>query len=309
MDKTLLIFGISGFVGPYLAKEFFDAGYNVIGSDIVEPSFDIFPFSFVKTNILNACEVKKTIESIKPDLIINLAAISSVGQSWEMPQTTIEINTIGALNILEVSKNICPRPVVMFVGSSEEYGPSDAPLSERSELLSNNPYGVSKIAQENLAKTYRDRYGIKIFCVRSFNHTGIGQKEAFAIPNFCKQVAAIEKSGKGGTIKVGNLNAVRDFSDVKDIVRAYRMIIEKGDCNNIYNVGSGNAYSLKYLLQCIIAFSTQEITIEVDSTKFRPIDTPYVCCDNTLIKNQIGWQPKITIEETLLELFNFYKNN
>lgn len=309
MKKTLLIFGYSGFVGPYLAKEFVNAGYYVVGSDIKEPPFNLCPVTFRMANLLDGPSINNLIQSIKPDLIINLAAISSVGQSWKMPQTTIEVNIVGALNILESSKIIFPKPSIMFIGSSEEYQQSNSPLSEDSELSANNPYGVSKIAQENFVKIYRKHYGMNIFCVRPFNHTGIGQKDTFALPSFCKQVAAIEKKGKKGVIRVGNLSAIRDFSDVKDIVRAYRMIIEQGNCDVIYNIGSGKAYSLDYLLSYIISLSSQEIKIEIDREKYRPTDTPYVCCDNSLIKKQLGWEPKIDIKETLRELYNYYMKN
>lgn len=309
MKKVALIFGYSGFVGPYLAKEFFDAGYDVVGSDINEPSFSLCSVTFKKTNILDANAIKELIAISKPNVVINLAAISSVGQSWKMPQTTIEINVVGSLNILEASRNMESMPKIMFIGSSEEYKPSNNPLNEESELAANNPYGISKITQENFVKTYRERYGMKIYCVRSFNHTGVGQKDTFAIPSFCKQIAEIEKTGKPGKIRVGNLDAIRDFSDVRDVVKAYRMILEQDDCKTIFNVGSGKAYSLRELLQYIISFSRQEITIETDPEKYRPVDTPCICCDNSLIKAKIGWEPSYRIKETLEKIFLYYINN
>ncbi|MCC8195507.1 MAG: GDP-mannose 4,6-dehydratase [Ruminococcus sp.] len=302
--KKLLIFGIGGFVGPYLAREFQKHGYEVYGSDIV--ATDIDGVAFRQANLLAADDVKNLVSDIQPDMIINLAAVSSVGASWNIPQTTMSVNVIGALNIMEAARKLDTNPKVMFIGSSEEYEESDKPISEGTPLNANNPYGISKMAQERFAEIYRERYGMKIYCVRPFNHTGIGQKDSFVLPSFCKQVAEIEKSGKPGTIKVGNLAAERDFSDVRDIVRAYRMIIESNDCTKIFNVGSGEAHSLTELLEYIVSLSSQKIDIEVDPERFRPVDTPRICCDNGYIKAELGWKPEYSIFETLKELYRSY---
>jgi GDP-4-dehydro-6-deoxy-D-mannose reductase len=301
----LLIFGYSGFVGPYLAKEFLKDKYVIIGSDIIDPINYDKDVKFYKLDLLKFNEVNSLINLVKPDMIINLAAISSVGLSWKMPQKTMEINVIGALNILEAARQLENKPKVMFVGSSEEYAPSDKPLNENSPIDANNPYGISKITQEKYAELYRKQYGMKVYCVRAFNHTGIGQKDTFVLPSFCKQVAEIEKSGKPGIIKVGNLEAIRDFSDVRDIVRAYKLIIESDDCETIYNVGSGKAYSLKELLDYIISLSSQKIEVVVDKERYRPIDTPYICCDIKHINNTLFVKNK-SIFSVLKEMFKYF---
>ncbi len=305
----LLIFGYSGFVGPYLAKEFLKDNYEVYGTDINEPCELNIDVKFTKSDILNANSVNELINNVEPDMIINLAAISSVGLSWRIPQKTMEVNVVGALNILEASRNLENKPKVMFVGSSEEYAPSDKPLTEESPLNANNPYGISKLTQEKYADLYRKQYGMKVYCVRPFNHTGIGQKDTFVLPSFCKQVAEIEKAGKPGVIKVGNLEAIRDFSDVRDIVRAYKLIIESDDCSTIYNIGSGKAYSLRELLDYIISLCSQKIEIVVDPERYRPIDTPYICCDNNKIKVNIEWSNDYSILETLKHIFFDYLRN
>lgn len=146
-------------------------------------------------------------------------------------------------------------------------------------------------------------------CVRPFNHTGIGQRDSFVLPSFCKQAAVIERSGKPGTIKVGNLAAERDFSDVRDIVRAYRMIIENSDCTRIYNVGSGKAYKLSELLNYIVSLSKQKITVEIDPERFRPVDTQVICCNHELISKELGWKPKYSIFDTLKGMFDSYLCN
>lgn len=304
--SRVLIFGAGGFVGSYLCKEFLNNGYKVSGTDKGEGSALPLEVDFYKTDLMQADEVEKLIGQVQPDIIVNLAAISSVGTSWSMPQTTMAINVIGALNIMETAKKSEQKPRILFVGSSEEYVISENPLDENTQLNANNPYGISKVTQEQFAKLYREQYGLKIYCVRPFNHTGIGQRDSFVLPSFCKQVAEIDKSGKDGKIQVGNLKVKRDFSHVKDVVRAYRMIVESDNCNQIYNVGSGNAYSLEDMLTYIIGLSDQNIEIEVDQNRIRPTDQPVICCDRSLIGKELGWEPQYNVYDALKEMFEYY---
>lgn len=306
--SRVLIFGAGGFVGSYLCKEFLNNGYKVSGTDKGEGSALPSEVDFYRTDLMQANEVEKLIGQIQPDIIVNLAAISSVGASWNMPQTTMAINVIGALNIMEVARKSEQKPRILFVGSSEEYVISENPLDENTRLNANNPYGISKVTQEQFAKLYREQYGLKIYCVRPFNHTGIGQRDTFVLPSFCKQVAEIDKSGKDGKIQVGNLKVKRDFSHVKDVVRAYRMIVESDNCNQIYNVGSGNAYSLEDMLTYIIGLSNQHIEIEVDQNRIRPTDQPVICCDRSLIGKELGWEPQYNVYDALKEMYECYRN-
>jgi GDP-4-dehydro-6-deoxy-D-mannose reductase len=306
VNKRVLIFGISGFVGAYLADEFLNNNYDVYGSDITLSEKLRKEVTFAEADLMDVGGIFQLVSNVKPDMIINLAAISSVGASWNIPQTTVTVNVVGALNILEAARKQESVPKVMFIGSSEEYEVSDKPINEKTKLNANNPYGISKVTQEQFAKLYRERYGMKVYCARPFNHTGIGQKDTFVLPSFCRQVAEIEKSGKPGTIKVGNLSAKRDFSHVKDIVRAYRMIIESDDCTQIYNIGSGKAYGIDEMLDYIISLSSQEISVEVDPERFRPVDTPVICCDNSLISEKLGWRPKFSVFDALEEMVGEY---
>lgn len=306
MKGKVLAFGISGFVGYYLAQEFINAGYEVYGSDINKPGNFPKEIVFTKADLMSAEAVLQLVFDIEPEMIVNLAAISSVGMSWSNPQTTMMVNVVGALNIMEAARKQTMMPKVLFIGSSEEYEVSDKPISEINKLNANNPYGISKVTQERFAALYREQYGMKVYCVRPFNHTGIGQKDSFVLPSFCKQVAEIEKSGEAGTIKVGNLAIKRDFSHVKDIVRAYRMIIENDNCTKIYNVGYGVAHGLDEMLEYIVSLSKQKITVEVDPERFRPVDTPVICCDRSLIKKELGWEPEYSVFNVLKEMFEFY---
>ena len=306
--SRVLIFGAGGFVGSYLCKEFLNNGYKVSGTDKGEGSALPSEVDFYRTDLMQANEVEKLIGQIQPDIIVNLAAISSVGDSWNMPQTTMAINVIGALNIMEAARKSEQKPRILFVGSSEEYVISENPLDENTQLNANNPYGISKVTQEQFAKLYREQYGLKIYCVRPFNHTGIGQRDSFVLPSFCKQVAEIDKSGKDGKIQVGNLKVKRDFSHVKDVVRAYRMIVESDNCNQIYNVGSGNAYSLEDMLTYIIGLSNRHIEIEVDQNRIRPTDQPVICCDRSLIGKELGWEPQYNVYDSLREMYECFRN-
>ncbi len=304
--KKILITGACGFVGKYLINEFLNDEYEILACDINNNGKLPSNVKYAQMNILDNEQVNKVIKDFMPNYLINLAAVSSVGLSWKMPQKTIEVNVIGTLNILEAIKNNCINCKILLVGSSEEYAIKNEPLTEESNINANNPYGISKIAQENFAKMYIEKYGMKIVCTRSFNHTGIGQQDNFVIPSFCKQVAEIEKSGKDGTIYVGNLSAYRDISDVEDIVKVYKALLEKENPELVYNVGSGKAYKIEELLNYIISLSRKKINIEIDKEKYRDIDTPYICCDNTKIKEYFKGTD---IKETIKRMYEYYKNN
>lgn len=174
--SKVLIFGAGGFVGSYLCKEFLNNGYKVIGTDKGEGTALPPEVDFYKADLMQADEVENLISKVQPDIIVNLAAISSVGVSWNMPQTTVLINVVGALNIMEAARKSEQKPKILFVGSSEEYVISEKALDEHTQLNANNPYGISKITQEQFAKLYREQYGLEIYCVRPFNHTGVGQR-------------------------------------------------------------------------------------------------------------------------------------
>ena len=306
MSKKVLIFGAGGFVGRYLTEELLTHDYQVFGTDTHAPAGEK-KIPFFTADILAAEAVNQVFGMVQPDFVVNLAAISSVGQSWGIPDVTMEVNVVGPLHIMEAARHLEAVPKLMFIGSSEEYAPSDTAVSETSPLDANNPYGISKTTQERFAALYRERYGMKIACVRPFNHTGIGQRDNFVLPSFCKQAAEIDKTGRPGEMRVGNLSAKRDFSDVRDIVRAYRMILE-ADTDKIYNVGSGKAYALSELVDYIAGLSETSIDIKVDPDRFRPVDTPLVLCDHSSITQDLGWKPEHDIHEPLQEMFLHYRN-
>ena len=288
----VVIVGAAGFVGKYLIRELEAAGHSTVKVDLPE------------VNLLDANQVDALIERAKPDAVVNLAAISSVGASWKCPADTISVNVNGTLNLLEAIRKHAPQAKTLLIGSAEEYAIPEGKkaLKETDPLEASNPYGISKIAQENFAQLYRKKYGMKIVCTRSFNHTGVGQTTTFALPSFVKQVAEIHKTGKPGRILVGNLSAWRDFSDVEDVVHVYRMLLEDENEYDTYNVGSGIAHKIEDLLKdVILKFTPVDIEIVVDPEKVRPVETPYLCADNCRIKKY--WRGT-DIKATLQKMFD-----
>lgn len=291
MPVTLVV-GASGFVGAYLVRELENAGHRVLQANF--PEFDL------RDKVL----VESFVQRASPDFVVNLAAVSSVGESWKNPEKTVDVNVLGTLHLLDAVQRYAPHAKTLLVGSAEEYAPKNSPLAETDSLEASNPYGISKIAQENFAALYRKKYGMKIVCTRSFNHTGVGQSPTFALPSFCGQVAEIDRNGRSGKIFVGNLSAVRDFSDVEDVVHVYRMLLECENDFPVYNVGSGIAYSMKELLMEIVGFAKVPIEIVQDSAKMRPVDVPYLCADNSRIRKFWRGTP---ICETIRKMFEFYR--
>lgn len=291
--KQTLVIGAAGFVGKYLTKELESNGHRVYAADIPE------------LNILDVDSLEKKFSEATFDYVVNLAAISSVGASWKDPIATLEVNVRGTLNILNAVQKHCSKAKVLLVGSAEEYAPKDAPLTEEDRLEASNPYGITKIAQENFAELYRKKYGMKIVCTRSFNHTGIGQNTNFVLPSFIKQVADIEKSGKPGKIFVGNLAVSRDFSDVRDVVFTYRSLLERDNNYDVYNVGSGKAYLLSDLLDYIVSLASVPVEICIDPEKFRPVDVPCIRADNSRVKDI--W-PGTDIRDTIKGMFESQLN-
>ena len=303
--KKVIISGACGFVGNYLIKELLDNEYEILACDISNNNNLPEKVNYCYLDILDVEQINSIVQNFQPDYFINLAAISSVGLSWSIPQKTFEVNVIGTINILESLRKYSPNCKTLLIGSSEEYDKSNEKLSEESKVCANNPYGISKIAQENIAKMYIERYGMKIVCTRSFNHTGIGQRDTFVIPSFCKQVAEIAKTGLTGNIYVGNLSAYRDISDVEDIVHIYRMLLERDNKQLVYNVGSGISYKIEDLLNYIISLAGVKVNIIVDKNKYRPIDNPYICCDNESTKEYFN---NTDIKKTIKKMYNYYYN-
>lgn len=306
--KRVLIFGCGGFVGGYLTREFYENGYEVMGTDILEPEkmSSEFCSDYISMDFLDADKTCNLIKNVNADYIINLAGISSVGNSWKIPQLTMDANVKGMLNIFEAVKNTGGNPKILVIGSSEEYEAANTKISEDFPIKAYNPYGISKVTQEYFSEIYRNEFKLRIINTRTFNHTGLGQTESFVIPSFVRQIANIHNSRKDGIVQVGNLSAERDFGDVRDMVRAYRMLLESDTEGTLFNVGSGSVYKLEEILKYIISLTDMHVEIQIDKAKLRPVDNPIVWCDNSYIKKEIGWEPRYTVFDAINEMFESY---
>ncbi len=254
--------------------------------------------------------LKKCLAEIKPDQIFHLAAQSFVPFSWKSPSETFSINAIGQINLFEavLSLNLSPR--IQVAGTSEEYGLVNAdeiPMKETNPLRPLSPYAVSKVAQDLLAWQYYKSYGLKTVRTRGFNHTGPRRGEVFICSNFAKQIVEIEKGKKEPVIYVGDLEAKRDFTDVRDTVRGYWVCLEKGKEGVVYNVGSGKTYSMKGVLDLLLSLSKVDVKIEVDPERLRPSDVPILLSDCTKIKELTGWEPKIPFRQSLRDLLEYWR--
>lgn len=305
-----LVIGAAGFVGYYLIKELEKNDEEVFATKL---SFEKLDSELsIKTYDLDICnidEIKSVLKELMPDTIFHLAAQSSVALSWKKPQLTANINIIGTINVLEAVKEICPKARVLLIGSSEEYGPinTNEKILETYPLNPKNIYALSKATCESLGKIYSDAYNLDIISTRSFNHIGPRQLPQFVVPDFCSQVAKIEKEEQEPVIKVGNLAAYRDFTDVRDIVNAYYIISKKGQKNEVYNVGSGCATQISKILDIILSNSKKEIKVEIDQNKFRPIDVPKIEANSSKLYN-LGWKTKYDINDSIKDILNYFRN-
>ena len=307
--KRALIIGGSGFVGPYLCRELLSAGYEVVltanGETVTEKDWN-----WVGLDILNAAAVKALLTGGGFDCVFHLAAQSSAAVSWKKPGLTIDVNVQGTLNLLETLRDMDKPPRLLLVGSSEEYGavqPEDCPIKEELPCRPGNPYAVSKLCAEQLGLLYADAYSLEILCTRSFNHVGRGQALGFVLSDFCHQIAVLEKSEGEKRMRVGNLSAKRDFSDVRDVVRAYRLLMERGKSGKVYNVGSGQAVAVGELLKRLLKLSEADIKVETDPEKFRPIDVPLHVADVDALRTDTLWRAEIPLEETLQNVLDFWR--
>ncbi len=299
----VLIVGAGGFVGPYLAREFIAAGYRVDGADLHPSPALPEGVAFHALDLLDATSVRELLAACEPDIVVNLAGFSSVGLSWREPRTAFAVNVDGALDLLEAVRLCDKQPRLLLVGSSEEYAAADHALSEEDPLDAQSPYGLSKLTQERLAGMWRDHYGVQAVCVRAFNHTGPGQTDRFVLPSFARQAARIALGLDEPVIRVGNIGVRRDFSHVEDVVRAYRLIAERGDCSKIYNVGSGRADPLAAHLQTLIGMTGKDVRVEVDPARVRKEDNPLILCDNSRLRGELGWEPRKSVDDALRELY------
>ena len=309
--KKVLIIGAAGFVGNYLIdhikKEYesWDLVCTKIPSETINKDVTVYDLDITKKE-----EIDNLLKEVKPDYIFHLAAQSSVALSWKNPSLTIDINIKGTVNLLDSIRDLDTKPRVLLIGSGEEYGrvrENEIPINEENNTRPGNVYAITKVTQNLIGKVYSDAYNLDIMSTRSFNHTGPNQAPMFVVADFCKQVADIENGKEEAVIRVGNLSAKRDFTDVRDVVRAYTLLMEKGKKGETYNVGSGKAIEIQSILDTILSLATKEIKVEVDENKLRPIDVPIIEADITKLQSDTGWKPEIDLKRTIQETLDYYR--
>lgn len=314
--KKILITGVSGFVGGYLTEYLLSQNNcEIFGTDHQEENYLRSPFKdkikFTKINLLDNQSVLDLINQTKPDMIFHLAAASSPSESFADPVKTININVTAQINLLEALRiNNLLNTRILIVSSSEVYGfikPGDLPVDEDTPLHPATPYAVSKITQDFFGLQYYIASKLQCIRVRPFNHIGPRQNTKFVVANFSKQIAEIEKGKSEPVISVGNLDSKRDFTDVRDIVKAYYLLMEKGVPGEVYNIGSGISRSVKEILDILLVLSTSKISIKNDPSKLRPGDTPDIVCDFTKLRDLTGWKPEIPIRQTLQNTLDYWR--
>lgn len=313
----VLITGITGMAGSHLADYLLEVGgIEVHGTKRWRSRTENIEHIIDKI-ILHECELKdfSSVQSVMgkviPERIYHLAAQSFVLTSWSSPADTLMNNILGELNILEAVRSLQLKDVrILIAGSSEEYGlayEEEIPIKETNPLRPLSPYAVSKIAQDYLAYQYWKSYGIFTVRTRAFNHTGPRRGEVFVTSNFAKQIALIEKGKQEPIIYVGNLEAKRDFSDIRDIVKAYYLALEKGERGEVYNLGNDRAYSIHDILDILLSYAKIKVSIKEDPERMRPSDVPLLVCDSRRFREKTGWRPNIPFEKTLEDLLNYWR--
>jgi GDP-4-dehydro-6-deoxy-D-mannose reductase len=264
----------------------------------------------VEADLTDPAAAAAVVEEVRPERIIHLAGQASVHQSWLDPAGTLRTNVLGVVHLLDAVRGRGLRPPVLVVGSAEEYGPvapEELPIREETPLRPASPYAVSKVAQGALALLYGPAGGLRVVLTRTFHHTGPGRGEAFAESSFARQLADIEAGRQPSVLKVGNLEAVRDFADVRDVVRAYWMLLEKGAGGAAYNVCTGRGRRIRDLLGILLAASRARVEVRVDPERLRPSDVPAQVGDPSRLRAATGWEPRIPLERTLVDLLDDWR--
>ena len=310
----VLVTGAGGFVGGHLVAFLRAEQPEAEVFGIVQPRGGITwgsgaGMTALEADLDDAAATAAVVEAVRPERIVHLAGQSSPQHSWLDPGGTLRTNVMGIVHVLDGARRAGLRPAVLVVGSAEEYGRAPAeelPLRETTPLRPGSPYAVSKTAQAALAALYGPAGGMKVVLTRTFHHTGPGRGEAFAESSFARQIAESEAGLRPPLLKVGNLEAVRDFTDVRDVVRAYWLLLERGEAG-VYNVCSGRGRRIRELLDLLLAQSTTRVEVRVDPDRLRPSDVPVQVGDPARLRAATGWEPAIPLEQTLRDLLEDWR--
>ncbi len=311
-----LITGITGFAGSHLAEYLLGRGdVEVFGTIRWRSRTENVEgirgrITLVECDLADASSVDRAIETVRPDLVFHLAAQSFVPTSWVAPAETLTNNVIGQVNLFEAIRRAGIDPLIQIACSSEEYGlvyEHEVPITEDNPLRPQSPYAVSKVAQDLLAYQYFCSYGLRVVRTRTFNHTGPRRGEVFVTSDFAKQIAEIERGLAEPVLHVGNLEAKRDFTDVRDVVKAYWLALERGEPGDVYVIASGRAWRISEVVDMLLEAAKLPITVRRDPTRTRPSDVPILLGDSTKFRARTGWRPVVPFERTLSDLLEYWR--
>jgi GDP-4-dehydro-6-deoxy-D-mannose reductase len=312
-----LITGITGFAGSHLADYLLaeQPQVEVFGTYRWRSPMDNIrqiegKVRLLETELRDLASVTKALQASRPDYIFHLAAQSFVPTSWSAPADTLSSNVVGQANIFEAVRALELDPAIQVACSSEEYGlvlPDEVPIKETNPLRPLSPYAVSKVAQDYLAYQYFMSYGLRTVRTRGFNHTGPRRGQVFVTSNFARQVARIEAGQQEPVLRVGNLDAVRDFTDVRDMVRAYWLAATKGKPGEVYNIASGVGITIRGMLDKLLQASRIEVRVETDPARLRPSDVEVLLGDYSKFRADTGWEPRIPFDRTLADLLDYWR--
>jgi GDP-4-dehydro-6-deoxy-D-mannose reductase len=311
----ILITGVTGFVGPYLAEHIADAAPEaevwglVWAADREEAPSSIHP---IEGDLTDISSLRAAFDQIQPEIVFHLAAASSVASSWDHPGRFLEVNAVGTVNLLETVRAADREVRVVVSSSGEVYGavPVDQqPITEETHLAPLSPYAASKAAQDLLTAQYYHGYGIPTVRLRLFHHTGPRRPPQFVASSFAHQIARIEKGLDPPRLAVGNLEAIRDFTDVRDVARAYWLAATRGIPGDVYNICSSRRTSIRRVLDVLLTDSRVEVEVEVDPNRLRAADIPYLVGDHTRFSSATGWQPEIPLVKTLGDLLEWWRED
>lgn len=309
MALKVLVTGATGFVGRHLWRHILDEGLNPCGTcfpDAPSPGDK----QLFHVDLRLGAAVDGLVERVRPDWVIHLAAVSNVRKSWDNRQETLETNLVGTSNLFEAVRRFAPSARLLFISSSDVYGVlegGEKRFREEDPFQAVSPYAYTKIAGELLGRFYVQVEKLDIVLARPFPHTGPGQSPDFVFSDWASQIVRIEKGGAEPVIRVGNLEVRRDYSDVRDIVRAYVLLMRKGRGGEVYNVGSGRTVSLAEILETLLSFSKRTIDARQDPAKLRKTDIPFLAGDVSKISRETGWTASIPLDKTLRDLIEFWR--
>lgn len=316
MSARALVTGMAGFAGSHLAELLLQEGLSVHGTVVSDVDADPDLARLARSAVAHRCDIRsyadvsRLIATVEPHVIFHLAAVSSVPYGEEHPDELFAVNLSGTVHILEAASRYAPNCTVVVISSPEVYGKvaaEECPIKEERALMPVHSYGLSKALGENVALFYHRQRGLSVVILRPFNHIGPRQADSFVCSNFCKQAALIDLGRMPPVIRVGNLSSVRDFTDVRDVVRGYRLAAERCKSGHIYHIASGIGTPIREVLNIVLSFVDRKIEVEQDPSRLRTVETPVFIGDASRFAAETGWRPRFSLTQSLYDCFRYWR--